>query len=255
MLTARFHRAIQILSRLEHRNLVKAFEAGQQGDAHYLVMEYVDGQDLRSVLKEKGPLGVEDAVRYTIQAAAGLAAAHQQGIAIGTSSPATCSWTAGRDQGGRVHAGPRRGRRRGRRGGRRGQPDAAGPGDGHLRVHVARAGDGQQQRRSPCGHLQSGLPLYTLLTGRPPYVTKPGMQQVMAHRAQPIPSLRGAARGARGRGSRVSENDGQVARRPLRLDGRGHGRLGGRFDGASPLRQPPRPRPRRARQLRSICGP
>ena len=53
MLTARFHRAIQILTRLEHRNLVRPFEAGEQRGVHYLIMEYVDGQDLRAIVKER----------------------------------------------------------------------------------------------------------------------------------------------------------------------------------------------------------
>ena len=60
---------------------MKAIEAGEEDGKHYLVMEYVDGQDLRSIIKErKTPLGVEEAVHYAIQAAAGLAAVHKQGV-------------------------------------------------------------------------------------------------------------------------------------------------------------------------------
>ena len=58
----RFYREVEAAAKLLHPNIVTASDAGQQGDTHYLVMELVDGQDLGSLLKERGPLPVETAV-------------------------------------------------------------------------------------------------------------------------------------------------------------------------------------------------
>lgn len=76
----RFHREVEAAAKLLHPNIVTAFDAGQHGDAHYLVMELVDGRDLNSVLKEHGPLPVETAIDYIRQTARGLQYAHAQGI-------------------------------------------------------------------------------------------------------------------------------------------------------------------------------
>ncbi len=69
----RYLRTTKILSQLNHSNLVAASEAGREGDAFYLVMEYVDGQNLTAILNARGPLPVADAVRCLVQAAQGLA--------------------------------------------------------------------------------------------------------------------------------------------------------------------------------------
>jgi serine/threonine protein kinase len=77
---ARFRREIDIVARLDHPNLVRALDVIQTRSHWYLVLEYVPGQDLGTVVKERGPLPVEEAVDYAIQAARALAYAHEQGI-------------------------------------------------------------------------------------------------------------------------------------------------------------------------------
>jgi serine/threonine protein kinase len=76
----RFHREMQAAARLTHPNIVTAYDAEQAGDAHYLVMEYVDGTDLAKVVKEHGPLAVAQACDYIRQGALGLQHAHEQGM-------------------------------------------------------------------------------------------------------------------------------------------------------------------------------
>ena len=93
ILTERFHRTVKILSRMDHPNLVRVFEAGQQADVQYLAMEYVDGKDLRALVKEQGPLPLEQAVGYVLQAAAGLSCATSRASSTATSSRATSWWT------------------------------------------------------------------------------------------------------------------------------------------------------------------
>lgn len=72
----RFQREVRAAARLEHSNIVTAYDSGQAGSVQYLVMQFVDGGDLSSRVKRDGPLPVETAVEYVAQAAQGLAFAH-----------------------------------------------------------------------------------------------------------------------------------------------------------------------------------
>src|SRR5262245_792644 len=77
---ARFRREIDIVTRLDHPNVVHAYDVIQTRTQLYLVLEYVEGPNLSSVVCERGPLPVAEAVGYAVQAAKGLAYAHRQGI-------------------------------------------------------------------------------------------------------------------------------------------------------------------------------
>jgi serine/threonine protein kinase len=77
---ARFHLEAQAAASLDHRNIVRAYDVDNDGDLHYLVMEYVEGRDLQHVVKEDGPLGYAAAADYVRQAAEGLAHAHESGL-------------------------------------------------------------------------------------------------------------------------------------------------------------------------------
>ncbi len=76
---ARFEREVRAAAKLRHPNIVAADDAGQAGDAHFLVMEYVDGKDLSAMVKKDGPFPVNKAVNYILQAARGLEFAHGEG--------------------------------------------------------------------------------------------------------------------------------------------------------------------------------
>jgi eukaryotic-like serine/threonine-protein kinase len=78
---ARFHREMRLIGRLDHPNVVRAFDADQAaGDQLYIVMEYVPGRSLDHVLEDRGPLAAAEVVDYMAQAALGLAHAHERGI-------------------------------------------------------------------------------------------------------------------------------------------------------------------------------
>ncbi len=77
---ARFHREAQAAAALDHRNIVRAYDVDNDGDIHYLVMEYVEGRDLQVTVKEDGPLDYADAAEYIRQAAEGLSHAHVAGL-------------------------------------------------------------------------------------------------------------------------------------------------------------------------------
>ncbi|MGZ0173565.1 MAG: protein kinase domain-containing protein [Planctomycetales bacterium] len=76
----RFQREVEAAARLVHPNVVVAHDAGEASGVRYLVMEYVEGQDLSSLVRESGPLPVLEAIDCILQAAEGLKYAHQRGV-------------------------------------------------------------------------------------------------------------------------------------------------------------------------------
>ncbi|HEV3021815.1 MAG TPA: serine/threonine-protein kinase, partial [Pirellulales bacterium] len=77
---ARFQREVQAAARLEHSHLLAAYHAGEAHGVPYLVLQYVDGQNLDALVREGGPLPWSEAVAYTIQAARALSYAHEKGV-------------------------------------------------------------------------------------------------------------------------------------------------------------------------------
>jgi serine/threonine protein kinase len=76
----RFRREAQAAANLNHPNIVAIYDWGQSEGTYFIVMEYVDGQSLREILSEKGPLDSDDIAEYTTDAAAALAYAHQHSV-------------------------------------------------------------------------------------------------------------------------------------------------------------------------------
>ena len=74
-----FRREIRTQARLDHDHLVRAFDAGHDGNVHFLVTEYVPGTDLRGLVRSQGKLKVRQAAVIS-QAARGLQYAHDQGL-------------------------------------------------------------------------------------------------------------------------------------------------------------------------------
>jgi serine/threonine protein kinase len=76
----RFVQEAQAAARLNHPNIVQAYDIGVHKKHHYIVMEYVEGRDLQNLVKETGPLDYDLAANYIRQAAEGLCYAHQSGL-------------------------------------------------------------------------------------------------------------------------------------------------------------------------------
>jgi serine/threonine protein kinase/putative intracellular protease/amidase len=76
----RFTREVKAAARLNHPNIVAAFDAEQAGGRHFLVMEFVDGISLDRYVAQQGPLAPIAAARLTRQAALALDHAHQRGM-------------------------------------------------------------------------------------------------------------------------------------------------------------------------------
>src|SRR5258708_23082629 len=69
----RFRREMRAVARLSHPNLVQAHDAEQEGDLHFLAMEFVKGENLAWVLERNGPLPIAQACHCVRQASHGLA--------------------------------------------------------------------------------------------------------------------------------------------------------------------------------------
>ncbi len=76
----RFHREMEAIGKLDHPNIVRATDAGEADQVHYLVMELVEGIDLAALVRKLGPLGIADACELIRQAAVGLEYAHRKGL-------------------------------------------------------------------------------------------------------------------------------------------------------------------------------
>jgi eukaryotic-like serine/threonine-protein kinase len=75
-----FRREIRTQAKLDHPNLVRAYDAGEDGNVQYLVVEYVPGTDLRRLVRSKGKLTIQQAANIIMQTARGIEYAHQRGL-------------------------------------------------------------------------------------------------------------------------------------------------------------------------------
>jgi serine/threonine-protein kinase len=76
----RFRREARASAAVDHRNIVRAFDLCVVGRYHFLVMEYVDGKNLREVLDDRARLPWHEAAGYILQAAQGLQHAFERGL-------------------------------------------------------------------------------------------------------------------------------------------------------------------------------
>ncbi len=88
----RFYREARAVAKLNHPNIIRGFDLGQEGDYHYLVMEFVEGSSLQQLTEENGRLPVDQAVEMIRQAALGLDHAHAAGLVHRDIKPANLLW-------------------------------------------------------------------------------------------------------------------------------------------------------------------
>jgi serine/threonine protein kinase len=86
----RFRIEARAAAKLDDPNIVRAYDIDNDKDTHYIVMEYVEGQDLHQLVRDKGPLPFEKAADYIAQVARGLAHAHAMGLVHRDIKPANC---------------------------------------------------------------------------------------------------------------------------------------------------------------------
>ena len=78
--SSRFEREATTASKMSHHNIVNLLDVGQDGDIRYLIMEYVNGQTLKDVIRQKGALPPMVAAQIGIRILSALQHAHNNGI-------------------------------------------------------------------------------------------------------------------------------------------------------------------------------
>jgi eukaryotic-like serine/threonine-protein kinase len=76
----RFRQEARNVANLTHPNIVTVHDVGQDGNTHYIVMEFLDGQDLKKLIRANSPLPMERALSIAIQICAGVGYAHRAGL-------------------------------------------------------------------------------------------------------------------------------------------------------------------------------
>ncbi len=76
----RFHREVRVARQVSHPNVCRVFDIGVADGAPFITMEYVDGEDLSSLLRRIGRFPEDKGLEISRQVCAGLAAAHEQGL-------------------------------------------------------------------------------------------------------------------------------------------------------------------------------
>jgi serine/threonine protein kinase len=80
ILLKRFEQEFRAASRLDHPNIVRALDYGENGDQPYLVMEFVEGESLGQKIEREGRMAEAEAIRIIAQVAQGLHRAHKQNL-------------------------------------------------------------------------------------------------------------------------------------------------------------------------------
>ena len=76
----RFRNELKIAREIAHKNVCKVFHFGKEEQSPYITMEYVRGEDLKSLIKKKGKLPEDEALRIAKQVCLGLSEAHELGV-------------------------------------------------------------------------------------------------------------------------------------------------------------------------------
>ena len=222
----RFQQEVRASARVSHPNVVVSYDADEANGLPYLVMEFVDGTDLHSLVKHRGPLSIEATIKLILQAAKGLEAAHAVGVVHQDVKPANLMLDRrgvvkvldmGLAQAARMVSGAESPVSEAliQDGKIIGTADYASP----ERADDLKSAD---QRVDVYG---LGCTLFYLLAGRSPYAGKTLRERIIAHRTQPIPSLTARAQGRTAPARRDLPQDGrQEAQRPLSLDAGRHRR-------------------------------
>lgn len=181
----RFEREVKIAGTLSHPNIVAALDADEAAGFQYLVMEYVPGQDLAALLQQQGPLPVEQVLDVIVQAARGLAHAHQHGVVHRNIKPGNL--LLGLDGVVKILD-----MGLARYDDESGQLTQAGQAMGTVDYMPPEQASDARQADQRADVYSLGYTMYRLLSGQVPYTAKNAVMKAIAHAQSPIPPLRAA---------------------------------------------------------------
>lgn len=183
----RFRREAQAAAQLAHPNIVAAYDADEAGGVCFLVMEYVEGPNLSEVVRREGPLPVATAKRYLLDAAHGLAHAHDRGFVHRDVKPSNLVLAPD----GTVKV-LDLGLARGCQPATEGELTQAGDVVGTVEYMAPEQARETRLADQRADIYSLGSTLYRLLTGEFMYRGNTPLEFVAAHREQSVPSLRAA---------------------------------------------------------------
>jgi len=76
----KFRNEARAIANLSHQNIVTVYDVGSEGPTHYIVMELVDGTDLKKIVKAEAPLTIDRVLDIGIQICSGVGYAHRSGL-------------------------------------------------------------------------------------------------------------------------------------------------------------------------------
>ncbi|QDU31402.1 Serine/threonine-protein kinase PknB [Anatilimnocola aggregata] len=187
---ARFEREVRAAAKLSHPNIVAAHDAGQANGVHFLVMEYVEGQDLSALVKKNGAFPVAKATNYILQAARGLEFAHGEGVVHRDIKPANLLL----DKKGVVKILDMGLARIESDGETATQAELTGTGAvmGTVDYMAPEQAMSTKSADARADIYSLGCSLFYLLTGKPTFEGETITAKLVAHQAHPIPELRKA---------------------------------------------------------------
>jgi formylglycine-generating enzyme required for sulfatase activity len=185
---ARFQREVKAAAKLNHQNIVTAYDADEAGGTHFLVMEYVEGTDLSALVKKDGPLPFDRALHCVIQAARGLEYAHGRGVVHRDIKPANLLL----DRDGTVKILDMGLARLDSAGEHQDELTGTGQIMGTIDYMAPEQALSTKSADRRADIYSLGITLWYLLTGRPAYSGDTAMAKLLAHRERAIPSIRDA---------------------------------------------------------------
>jgi serine/threonine protein kinase len=183
----RFQRESHLAASLDHPNVIPVYEAGESGGMLYLIMRWVEGTDLRTLLTTSGRVSPVRAIRLLRPVASALAAAHRRGLVHRDIKPANVLITRGEEEEDEGHiyltdfgiARRTDGESLTRTGQFVGTADYAAP-------ERIKGGRGE----APSDIYAFGCMLYETVTGHVPFDRPTDVSRMFAHLNDPIPSAR-----------------------------------------------------------------
>ena len=77
---ARFKQELVLARQVTHKNIIRIYDLNEADGVKFITMEFIEGEDLRSILLREGKLSPETAANIMLQVCAGLQAAHSEGV-------------------------------------------------------------------------------------------------------------------------------------------------------------------------------
>ena len=76
----RFRNELKVARRISHRHVCRMFDLGDDNGTHYITMEYIDGEDLKNLIRRVGRLDTDTVIKIAKQICEGLSEAHRLGV-------------------------------------------------------------------------------------------------------------------------------------------------------------------------------